>query len=61
MMIEVGVSVAMIAFLPLVFHYPLQTGDFLIAHNVALVRIGLYVPIFWPTVGYYVYQDSTAC
>jgi hypothetical protein len=58
MMIEAGVSAAMIALLPLIFHYPLQTGDLLTAYNGALVRIGLYILIFWPTVGYYVYQDS---
>jgi hypothetical protein len=32
--------------------------DILTAYNGALLRIGLYLLIFWPTVGYYVYQDS---
>ena len=32
--------------------------DLLTAYNGALLRIGLYLLIFWPTVGYYVYQDS---
>ncbi len=50
MMTETGVSAAMIA--------PLQTGDLLTAYNGILVRMGLYILIFWPTVGYYVYQDS---
>jgi hypothetical protein len=30
----------------------------LIAYNGLLVRVGLYLLIFWPTVGYYVYSDS---
>lgn len=32
--------------------------DILTAYNGALLRIGLYLLIFWPTVGYYVYRDS---
>jgi len=32
--------------------------DLLTAYNGALLRIGLYLLIFWPTVGYYVYQDT---
>jgi hypothetical protein len=31
--------------------------DVLTAYNGALLRVGLYLLIFWPTVGYYVYQD----
>ena len=30
----------------------------LTAGNGAFIRIGLYLLIFWPTVGYYVYTDS---
>ncbi|RNJ27153.1 hypothetical protein Nmn1133_11030 [Halosegnis longus] len=30
----------------------------LTAYNSLLVRVGLYLFIFWPTVGYYVYFDS---
>lgn len=30
----------------------------LTAYNGVLVRVGLYLLIFWPTVGYYVYNDS---
>lgn len=32
--------------------------DILTAYNGLLLRMGLYLLIFWPTVGYYVYQDS---
>ena len=32
--------------------------DWLTAYNGLLVRMGLYLLIFWPTVGYYVYRDS---
>ena len=32
--------------------------NLLTAYNGVLVRVGLYVLIFWPTVGYYVYSDS---
>ncbi len=32
--------------------------DILSTYNGALLRVGLYLLIFWPTVGYYVYQDS---
>lgn len=32
--------------------------DILTAYNGLLFRMGLYLLIFWPTVGYYVYQDS---
>lgn len=46
------------ALLPLVFDILIQTSDLLTAYNGALVRIGLYLLIFWPIVGYYVYQDS---
>jgi hypothetical protein len=28
------------------------------AYNGLLIRLGLYLLIFWPTVGYYVYADS---
>ena len=28
------------------------------AYNGVLVRVGLYLLVFWPTVGYYVYSDS---
>ena len=31
--------------------------DIFTAYNGALLRMGLYLLIFWPTVGYYVYQD----
>lgn len=57
-MTELGVSAEMITLLPLVLSPPLQTSDLLTAYNGALVRIGLYLLVFWPTVGYYVYQDS---
>ncbi|MFB6095936.1 MAG: hypothetical protein ABEJ74_00935 [Haloferacaceae archaeon] len=30
----------------------------LTAYNGLLVRVGLYLLVFWPTVGYYVYADS---
>ena len=30
----------------------------LTAYNGLLVRVGLYLLIFWPTVGYYVYSES---
>jgi hypothetical protein len=30
----------------------------LLAGNGALLRIGLYVLLFWPTVGFYVYRDA---
>jgi len=30
----------------------------LTAYSGLLVRMGLYLLIFWPTVGYYVYSDS---
>ena len=33
--------------------------DCLTAYNGLLVRVGLYLLIFWPTVGYYVYRDAT--
>jgi hypothetical protein len=32
--------------------------DWLAAYNGFLVRVGLYLMIFWPTVGYYVYRDT---
>jgi hypothetical protein len=32
--------------------------DWLTAGNGAVLRIGLYLLIFWPTVGYYVYTES---
>lgn len=32
--------------------------DWLTAYNGLLLRVGLYLLIFWPTVGYYVYQDA---
>jgi len=31
----------------------------LTAYNGLLVRVGLYLLIFWPTVGYYIYRDTT--
>ncbi|RLM53715.1 hypothetical protein DVK02_12780 [Halobellus sp. Atlit-31R] len=30
----------------------------LTVYNGVLIRVGLYLIIFWPTVGYYVYSDS---
>ncbi|WP_254538598.1 hypothetical protein [Halomarina litorea] len=33
--------------------------DWLTAYYGLFVRVGLYLLIFWPTVGYYVYRDST--
>lgn len=33
--------------------------DWFTAYNGLLVRVGLYLLIFWPTVGYYVYRDAT--
>ena len=30
----------------------------LTAYNGLLIRFGLYLLIFWPTVGYYVHSDS---
>jgi hypothetical protein len=30
----------------------------LTAYNGLLVRVGLYLLVFWPTVGYYVYTDA---
>lgn len=33
--------------------------DWVTAYNGLLVRVGLYLLIFWPTVGYYVYRDAT--
>jgi hypothetical protein len=32
--------------------------DLLTAYNGLLIRAGLYLLIFWPTVGYYVYSDT---
>jgi hypothetical protein len=32
--------------------------DWLTAYNGILVRVGLYLFIFWPTVGYYIYRDT---
>ncbi|MWG35302.1 hypothetical protein [Halomarina oriensis] len=32
--------------------------DPLTAYSGLFLRIGLYLVVFWPTVGYYVYQDS---
>jgi hypothetical protein len=32
--------------------------NLLTAYNGLLVRVGLYLLVFWPTVGYYVYSDS---
>ncbi|OAQ52580.1 hypothetical protein HTG_13225 [Natrinema mahii] len=32
--------------------------EWLSAYNGVLIRVGLYLLIFWPTVGYYVYEDS---
>ena len=30
----------------------------LTAYHGLLIRVGLYLLVFWPTVGYYVYSDS---
>ena len=30
----------------------------LTAYGGLLIRVGLYLLVFWPTVGYYVYSDS---
>ena len=30
----------------------------LTAYSGLLIRMGLYLLVFWPTVGYYVYSDS---
>jgi hypothetical protein len=30
----------------------------LTAYDGLLIRVGLYLLVFWPTVGYYVYSDS---
>jgi hypothetical protein len=30
----------------------------LTAYNGLLIRVGLYLLVFWPTVGYYVYTDA---
>lgn len=32
--------------------------DWFAAYNGFPVRVGLYLVILWPTVGYYVYRDS---
>ena len=32
--------------------------DLLTAYNGLLIRVGLYLLIFWPTVGYYVYSEA---
>ena len=32
--------------------------DWLTIYNGILLRGGLYLIIFWPTVGYYIYKDS---
>lgn len=32
--------------------------DWLTAFDGALLRFGLYLFVFWPTVGYYVYRDA---
>ncbi len=32
--------------------------NLLTAYNGLLIRVGLYLLVFWPTVGYYVYSDS---
>jgi hypothetical protein len=33
--------------------------DWFTAYNGVLVRVGLYLLVFWPTVGYYIYRDAT--
>lgn len=33
--------------------------EVLTAYSDLLVRVGLYLVIFWPTVGYYIYRDAT--
>jgi hypothetical protein len=33
--------------------------EWLTAASGILVRVGVYLLIFWPTVGYYVYRDAT--
>ncbi|MDZ7687204.1 MAG: hypothetical protein U5J64_00525 [Halobacteriales archaeon] len=35
-----------------------MTSELLTAYDGLLVRAGLYLVVFWPTVGYYVYDDS---
>jgi hypothetical protein len=32
--------------------------NLLTAYNGLLIRVGLYLLVFWPTVGYYVHSDS---
>lgn len=32
--------------------------DWVTAYNGLLVRVSLYLLVFWPTVGYYVYRDA---
>lgn len=32
--------------------------DLLTVYNGLLIRVGLYLLVFWPTVGYYIYQDA---
>jgi len=33
--------------------------EWVTAYNGVLVRVGLYLLVFWPTVGYYVYRHAT--
>lgn len=33
--------------------------DWLTPYTGLLVRAGLYLLVFWPTVGYYIYRDAT--
>ncbi len=33
--------------------------DWLTAYNGVPIRVALYLLIFWPTVGYYIYSDAT--
>lgn len=34
--------------------------DALVAYDGLLLRVGLYLLVFWPTVGHYVYRDRDA-
>jgi len=35
-----------------------MTTELLTAYDGLVVRVGLYLAVFWPTVGYYVYDRS---
>jgi len=36
-----------------------MTPDVLGAGNGVALRLGLYLAVFWPTVGYFVYRDAS--